>query len=281
MIFTFFYTGAGNKVRTNLEPDKSLGGFISESLVPNDFPSSIFGSIAGIREEKDDIIVLGLVNSESVLNGSITILDRFNSLIGFKGGLMAMVLDTCGIYKTEQVPNRFSKPRGVALNNMKSTNAFLKVELDNKLAAQTDIFIQDGLVDIVNFTTDESDVIEQIIDNIESGYYAIKKFDYKKKAYDIYIFKKELVNFDTITTTNTFTITTTQAIINELSFGDLEAESYVALYLQRDFKEYNKELKKNGKESCERLFIEFANEIEKSNAEQYQFRINYEESPVL
>jgi hypothetical protein len=269
-----YYTGAGNKIREQEDPIKSLGGFISDSLVPNDFENALFGSVSGSKQELNDIIVLGLINTTEIQNGTITILDKFNSAVDYKGAAMAMILDTCGLYKTEKLPNRNGKPRGVQLVNIKSTNAFLTVEFDNSLPIGTLVQISDGATEVINTTTQTEDIVEELINSVEDGYYAIKEFDYEKEVYKLFVFKEDLVSFDAITNTAELTITETDFVSNQISIGNLAINSYVALYLQRDFKNFNKTVKLQNE--CSRLFKEFTNEVSTDSNREFSLRIEYD-----
>ncbi len=261
----FVYTGAGNKVREQVEPSLSLGGFISTSLVPNDFEGSMFSGI-GRETKQNDIIVLGVSSNIPIVDLQITILDLYNSSIGYKGGGANFVLDACGIFKTEVLPNRFSKPRGIPLGNIRSTNAFLTLTFDNAIVAGETLSVDEDSVELFSFTTTSNtptDLVDYL--NTLDGHYAVKKFNYELNAYQVFLFREDFINFGVITD-HTFTeVTETNCVENYLEVGDMD-DNVLALYLQRILPSQNE-----NKVNCERLFADYTEGVQ--GLDPYTFKI--------
>lgn len=268
-----FYTGAGNSEREQQEPILSLGGFISESYVPNDFPGSIFGDFT--QKTNNESIVFGLLNTEAAVKSStlFTIVDLFKSGVDFKAGAVEMVLDDCGIYKTQRLPNRYSIPRGIDMTGVVSNNAYLVVDIIEDLTVGSQIQILDGTDTVVDFLL-EKDPVEEIISLVEitQGYYSVKKFNYKNNRWEVFIFKENLTNFASVTSTSGLTVETNIAVVNQLSLGDLTQDIPVALFLQRIV---NQNSKSKLEQNCERLFTNFKEGIETSEQFEFNFRIDY------
>ena len=269
-----FYTGAGNVKREQQDPVLSLGSFISESFVPNSFPGSLFSDIN--ENTINETIVLAFLNTDELAKNSVlfTVLDLFKTGVSFKAGAVEMVLDTCGFYKTQKVPNKYSIPRGIELTGITSYNAHLIVDvIQGDIPQGTQVQILDGVDSVVDFNL-ISDPIEEVISAVENNpnYYATKKFNYENNRYEVFIFRKNLINFATVTSTLGLTIIEKSAETSQLNLGDLEPEVPVALFLQRIVKINSKsKLEQN----CERLFTNFKEGIETGQQFEFTFRIDY------
>lgn len=52
-MITYFFTGADDYLDTQIDKDKSLGGYISSSSVPNDLVGNLFGEISSYTIDQD------------------------------------------------------------------------------------------------------------------------------------------------------------------------------------------------------------------------------------
>jgi len=109
----FYYTGAfkGGDVQT--EPGKSLGGYVSQSVIPNSFLGNIFSGVSRLTFERNiqdtKAVVLKNETGVDVKNINFYFNIPITSPFGFKVAFVQLAKDDCGDYM-EKLPNSESLP---------------------------------------------------------------------------------------------------------------------------------------------------------------------------
>lgn len=162
-----YYTGAIQHNAIQEDPSKSLGGYISSSLVPNDVLNNLFGTIdysTLVNQTKETRVIAflnttgGTINTFSIYTN--TPIDSFSKL---KVGLILNEIDeTCNIPYFEQLPNRNSTPlyvqvidaegqeNAIEINNV-PVNNYVGIFLQREIIVENnDELNDDGSIKIKN-----------------------------------------------------------------------------------------------------------------------------------
>lgn len=122
-MIAIYYTGADSSGAAQLESNRSLGGYISGSAVPNDFLGNLFPSISQIsqQEGRTETRAIAIKNLSGQAFTSFDVYinpaDKENLATSWKIGYQQPVLDDCGDLISEVLPNAYSSPLNVVLNS--------------------------------------------------------------------------------------------------------------------------------------------------------------------
>lgn len=104
----FYYTNSQDPNQPQTEPNKSLGGYVSSTPVPNDRSSALFGLVSSydINQGGERIIAIAANNeSQSTLNNLTFSFDNKSSFAKFQFALVEVVDDAM-----EQIAHADSMP---------------------------------------------------------------------------------------------------------------------------------------------------------------------------
>lgn len=117
----FYYTGAFKAGDLQDDPFKSLGGYVSGSLIPNGNLNNIFSSISQFTKEKSTFEVIGVVLkniSQNNINNIILYSEsEINSYCNLEVAVVALAQDNGGYYM-EKISNRNSLPYNAVFYNI-------------------------------------------------------------------------------------------------------------------------------------------------------------------
>lgn len=156
-----FYTGAIQHGAIQNNPSKSLGGYISQTQVPNDLENNIFSNIGfdTIQNNLKELRVLAFLNNTGAEINEFSFYVNFDdeSFAKIKAGLVLNAIDhNCNVPYFEQISNENSTPFYVELKDCKGENNTLIL---NNIPANNyiGIFLQRELIKENNSDMDESD----------------------------------------------------------------------------------------------------------------------------
>lgn len=134
--FLFYYTGASGFLKDQTDSSKSLGGYISDSIVGNQVTGNIFGDISALTRSTNKIEyrVVAIKNTGDVTatNVQLDIIYPQNTDVSasdnqpdylniisssLKVGYLVPSVDACGDLTSEQLPTIYSKPNTVTLQD--------------------------------------------------------------------------------------------------------------------------------------------------------------------
>lgn len=134
--FLFYYTGASGFLKDQTDSSKSLGGYISDSIVGNQVTGNIFGDISALTKvtNKTEYRVVAIKNTGDVTatNVQLDIIYPQNTDVSasdnqpdylniisssLKVGYLVPSVDACGDLTSEQLPTIYSKPNTVTLQD--------------------------------------------------------------------------------------------------------------------------------------------------------------------
>ena len=110
-----YYTTTAGQDQVQSNPEISLGGYRSSSLVPNNLIDNLFGGITQFllsRDSQEEYIGLILENelSQSVYSIRLWFIYPESCYSKFLIAAVDLVVDSQGVLRMENIPNRYSKP---------------------------------------------------------------------------------------------------------------------------------------------------------------------------
>lgn len=136
----FFYTNSVKFNQTQLDSSKSLGGYISSSVIPNNLVGNIFGDLTAFtkNQNQDEFRALAIQNDGTVtLTGLRVFLDIDDQASGegndfsYELGYLSPSTDDCGDLLSELLPNPYAQPYTVTFYNVDGeVNALALPNLD-------------------------------------------------------------------------------------------------------------------------------------------------------
>lgn len=125
-----YYSGSGKAYETQENATKSLGGFISNSLIPNGTQNSIFSNLFASKDNRKETKLIVLKNEGVSISTPIKIWIDHTQLV-YSEILISGVLpfsDECSNFKFENIPSSDSIPTYAEFEKFDSTDNFLEVE---------------------------------------------------------------------------------------------------------------------------------------------------------
>lgn len=119
-----FYTGADSPFAKQTDPSKSLGGYVSKSLIPNSDFSNLFGEISQLAREKKsrNIRVIAIKNTSNIAKTGLSVYINPNTETDVKFQLgfqdpddnLNECKDVCG----EKVANQNALPHTIIMSDV-------------------------------------------------------------------------------------------------------------------------------------------------------------------
>jgi len=114
-MLSFSYTGASDFLQEQNDPNQSLGGFISSSIVSNDVLDNLFSSLSNINLEDNlnNYCLLAIKNEDTVnekTNLRIYWDYQENNISTLEISAVTPSIDSCNRYFFEKISNKNSKP---------------------------------------------------------------------------------------------------------------------------------------------------------------------------
>ncbi len=116
----FLYTGADKFNVSQTDPSKSLGGFISSSIIPNDYLGNIFSEAdkRSIDEKRIEVRCIAIHNNtaSAITSNTLEIVLDDDSICNYRIGFQAVGEDDCDNKYFEQVINSQALPYEVTFS---------------------------------------------------------------------------------------------------------------------------------------------------------------------
>jgi hypothetical protein len=114
------YTGADKALAVQGESNKSLGGYISATQVPNNFIGNLFPTISQLsqQESREDVRVIAVQNTSGSAFTSFELYineGEKESIAKWEIGSQLAVIDDCGDLVVESIPNAYATPINVVM----------------------------------------------------------------------------------------------------------------------------------------------------------------------
>lgn len=174
-MFKLFYTNADNFLGQQLVADKSLGGLLSSTEIPNDSLNNIFSdiSIRTLENKLEENKLLALINkSENPINNIQITTDYQDPNSDLFIGLAQAKTDTCNNIYFDKVANMFYKPTGISFVNANTKFAYSDLEIPTNIQQgdELEVFYNSTSVCFVTIESKEPTVIstmQEIIDGFD------------------------------------------------------------------------------------------------------------------
>lgn len=150
------YTGAISQDTPQNQSIKSLGGFLSNSPIPNGEVGSLFSSVSGIiKPGFRSVRMIGIKNDELTQKTNLKIWATVSSPdLNITLAAMAPALDTvCNKYFFEKIDNPHSLPLQATFNNYTETDPISIASLDSQKFIGLWIKLEKSLTPITTTTT--------------------------------------------------------------------------------------------------------------------------------
>lgn len=108
----FYYTNSPEANQPQPVASKSIGGFVSSSVVPNDVLNEVFSGISMNTEDNKQYRLLALRNTMQTTAENLMLKFFLNedAISSFEVALVAPATDKCGDFVFEQIASQYSKP---------------------------------------------------------------------------------------------------------------------------------------------------------------------------
>lgn len=153
-MLNILYTGADAALAGQGESNKSLGGYISNTPIPNNFIGNLFPTISQLsqQEAREEVRVIAVQNNSGAAFTSFEIYidlgDEETNEAEWEIGMQAAYLDDCGDLIVETIPNPYASPINVTMQDAVGYNN--KLTLPNlEDQAYVGIFIQRKIPKVV------------------------------------------------------------------------------------------------------------------------------------
>lgn len=248
----FFYTGAAEYLIEQSSPNKSLGGLISKSQIPNDQLYSIFSSISLLSVENDrkEYKCIALKNTLGATKQNVKIAIAYPWPISSKiylGKETPTFDESCDEYYFEENEVLTVAPYGTEFDDYTSSFAFCTLTFTAAATKGDTISIR---VNGVVVTTTEQypqdaptieDTIDYIVDSFDgnNNYSARKMWNEVSQVYELRIRRNTIgANSDTVDILTTGTASADEEEFSGgsesyLQLGTLESDKYIGIWLKR------------------------------------------------
>lgn len=249
----FFYTGADKYLMEQTSPNKSLGGFISKSQIPNDQLYSIFSGISllSIENDRKEYKCISLKNTLGETKSNVKITVAYPWPISSKiyiGKEEPTFDENCDDYYFESIEDLTVSPYGTEFNDYTSSFAFCTLTFTTAATKGDTISIRVNGVVIVTteaYPQDSptiEDTIDYIVDSFDgnNNYSARKMWNEVSQVYELRIRRNTIgSNSDTVDI-----VTSGTALAEEAEFAggsesyltlssSLESDKYIGIWLKR------------------------------------------------
>lgn len=305
----FFFTGADKFLDTQPETDKSIGGFISSSPVPNDDFANVFSEISllSITNDLQETKGLALKNETGVDITDLLInyvYPEVDSQTIVEIATVAVSIDACGDQAIEKIPNFRSTPQFATFQEANAAQARARMELSNPGSNGDTITIEvDSIPEETTIALPQANpTIEETVDAIVDAFaanvtYTVTKViekriliststalgvtvgqkieqliplvEFRKTAFGVSTEEFSLVTAGTATADP---VTLAGGVDNTINVGPLTDGQYLGVWLRRRLRDSVKK-----PVDCEVLFDEFIQETEKPLSETIDVNLEWTE----
>lgn len=130
-----YYTNASKPDESQDQANKSLGGYVSDSLIPNDFFANVFSnfSLLDLSTKNSETYLLALKNTlgKNVDDVILKFTIPDDSKFVFKFAAVTPTYNSCADPEFEKIPNSTSKPMSATFNNVVSGTKYNIGDLNN------------------------------------------------------------------------------------------------------------------------------------------------------
>lgn len=299
VIMRLYYTGSSKPAIPQTNPDKSLGGFMSSSLLPNDFFNNIFSDVSklSIQNKLVETRAVALLNEE--IDGDVESIRLYyiypeNTQIKLQVAAVRTTLDNCGDPVMEKIPSLRGKPlyatfyeasadyaRGTMTITVAPSNGdIISINQDNVAIATTSTFSQT--------TPTIEDAIDAIVDAFEDNtYYEVTKvvnsvtlvpeLKFRKLVIGDYTNELEL---DTAGTAYADSVVLSGGFDNSVNIGDLEYGKYIGLWFRKTILP-SVLSSQSGEAYCEQLFEDFEDGVTPETEEKIELFLSWNDDNSL
>lgn len=260
--------------------NKSLGGFVSSTLVPNNSVNSLFDSLSikTLNDRRKETIAIALVNKldYNVKNVKIKIINDINALATFK---IAAVDITNNVM--EKIANRYEQPFNAEFYDASFVRAGVNIEIINPADVNEEFIINPFEKIIVNTGSKSYE------NTYNSIYEAFLDSDYNVTRISETVFRIEKKTNEEIIEEDCSFLTSGNLSLNFLSKyrNDLnntriikestfEKDSVIGIWISR-------EIKNNVKKTNEEIINNYNSNVEETNVENYYFIFEYEKDEII
>lgn len=282
MSVNLYYTGGAKPFDLQPEPLLSLGLYISESQVPEDFQGGLFPEIteAKILENKSEYVLLALKNEGTITQDQIdfTIITKSTRLCDFSVGIEVPRLD-CETDLYQTLPNRYSQPRGIQFANCTSVMGESLIKIMDSVQSEevVDLFVDGNLAGSLSWGIKPEVLFE------EEDFQIDVRFNYTTGLYEIFLVQEDILNFSNVITAEVEGTGLQIELENKLpqsnivSFANaIVAGRSLGLHLRRrSNQKVLISLKKDV--NCDTLFKEYRNKVEKEKQDIFILSINHQD----
>lgn len=187
-----YLTGADNslaksEVNPQNDPNRSLGGYISSTPVPNSAMNALFDLVSSRTLEKKpkETIALGLINKfeQPVKDVEIRMVVDKETIADFKVGAVEVSSET---YSMEQIPNRYQEPMLSELHDASFMRASVEFEIQRGGVKGEEIAFFPFGVTVELHSDGLHETVEAILDAFsESDKYSAKKLSENRLRFEI------------------------------------------------------------------------------------------------
>ncbi len=121
------YTGASQANEEQKDPSKSLGGYISSTLVPNGVLQSIFSaaSLLSIQQKKKEVRLIALHNESTIIASNLILTFKLDedTICDYKIAIVVPSLDNCNNPSFERIDSGNSLPYYAEFNTINNNEA--------------------------------------------------------------------------------------------------------------------------------------------------------------
>jgi hypothetical protein len=122
-----YYTGPRTQFREQTDRSASLGGKISNSLIPNEFLNNLFGPISKVNPDFTSLVMAIRNVATTQLTGVSLYIDNKVEYLDYQIGFQEYSLDNNGDLISERLINNESSPQFISLS--KSNNSLQPISL--------------------------------------------------------------------------------------------------------------------------------------------------------
>lgn len=283
-MISLLYTGSDNPNEEQMEPTKSLGGFISSTEVPNDFFSNLFGEITNnsLLENNVEHICLAIKTNSNLENLIITANAIKQSIGRFRVAAVKGTMDNCGVFKLPKMQNIFSKPSNLKFYNFTSFYGETKIGFNINPIEGEEIKIYSNNEHVGTIFYDEFFKEIYIENDFVDDFSFDVRYNYEQMIFELYLIQKDINNFDpaieVIRESDQSEIGNIENQLpseNFIQLGNLTEEEVLGIYIERSFtKEAIKETKAL---NCKKMFVNYNTKIEPITTEEIELYIDYNE----
>ena len=279
-----YLTGAASSLAKSQEAgqndvSKSLGGYISSSIVPNGSINALFDTISlnTLKNKPKETIAIALINKfdSTMTNVSIKLVTKPNNVGKFKVAAVGVGEDYC----MEHIDNRYAEPIQAEFHDIDFYRASVKAEIKNPCVSGEVIYLEPFNVTIEVKDAGMEGTMKAILDafSINNDYAAIrlseKEFSIVSKDENVVETPLECSALCTESGEIEFSDTYKNEKNNEALIAEtLESGKAIGLWIQREIVPK--------KISDEEMIENYNNKVVVEQSEEVELIIEYEAAPV-